>query len=299
MSSSGPFIVVGLGEVLWDMLPEGKQLGGAPANFTYHAQALGARGYVVSAVGQDELGQEILDTLGYHGLATDYVQRDKAHPTSRVSIEMDAEGVPAYNIHEGVAWDFLNFTERDAALAREAHAICFGSLASRNRHSQESIRKFLEAAMPGCLRVFDVNLRQRYYSQELLLGLLEHAEVLKLNEDELPVLADLLNIPGSTKDRMEALVKRFALDCIALTRGGRGSLLMTPDGLEVHKGVRVENMADTVGAGDSFTAMVVTGLLNGWPLDEISERANQLAGHVCGHHGAMAPHPEGMASPAH
>lgn len=294
MGSRDPKVVVGLGEVLWDMLPEGKQLGGAPANFAYHAQALGARGVVVSAVGEDELGEEILETLTGHGLDTTYVHRDKAHPTGTVSVTLDGEGVPAYTIHEDVAWDFIPFTEAGKALAASASAICFGSLASRNRHSRESIRKFLEAAMPGCLRVFDINLRQDYYSGEVLGLLLERSDVLKLNEDELPVLAGLLNISGSTKQRMEVLLDQFALSCIALTRGARGSVLVAPGELEVHHGTRVDNLADTVGAGDSFTAMVVTGLLHGWPLAEINERANRLAAHVCSHHGAMAPHPEGI-----
>jgi len=299
MGSRKSYTLVGLGEVLWDLLPEGKQLGGAPANFTYHAQALGARGVLVSAVGEDPLGEEILESLAQHGLKTEFVARDNAHPTGTVSIAVDDEGVPTYTIHEGVAWDFLRFTDTCKALAQEADAICFGSLASRNRHSRECIRHFLEAAMPGCLRVFDVNLRQHYYDREVLQTLLEYTEVLKLNEDELPVISELLNIPGSTKERMEALLDRFALDAIALTRGARGSVLLTPGQLAVHHGLRVGKLADTVGAGDSFTAMVVVGLLNGWPLDEISERANQLAGHVCAHHGAMAPHPEGIGAPVY
>jgi len=297
MGSSEPYIVVGLGEVLWDLLPEGKQLGGAPANFTFHAQALGARGVLVSAVGEDALGGEIIDTLERHGLETGYVARDKAHPTGTVSVTVDGDGVPSYTIHEGVAWDYLTFSERCDALAREADAICFGSLASRNPDSRGCIHRFLESAMPGCLRVFDVNLRQQYYDGALLQTLLEHTEVLKLNEDELPVIAELLNIPGSTKERMDALLDRFALDAIALTRGARGSVLLTPGQLAVHQGVRADRLADTVGAGDAFTAMVVTGLLNEWPLDEISERANLLAAHVCAHHGAMAPHPVGIGAP--
>ena len=299
MGSSEPYVVVGLGEVLWDLLPDGKQLGGAPANFTYHAQTLGARGVLVSAVGDDAAGAEILETLAHHGIDTGHVVRDKAHPTGTVSVDVDDAGIPAYTIHEEVAWDYLSFSESSATLAGDADAICFGSLASRNPHSRECIRRFLASAMPGCLRVFDVNLRQHYYDRDVIQTLLDHAEVLKLNEDELPVITELLHISGSTKERMETLLERFALDAIALTRGARGSVLLTPNHLEVHQGVRVGTLADTVGAGDAFTAMVVTGLLNEWPLDEISERANQLAAHVCAHYGAMAPHPAGIGAPVY
>lgn len=292
MAAEESYLIVGLGEVLWDMLPEGKQLGGAPANFTYHAQSLGARGALVSAVGDDPLGREILEQLNVNGVDTRYVNVDPAHPTGTVSVTLDGDGVPSYVIHEQVAWDYLPFSPECNALAAEADAICFGTLGSRNPHSRECIRLFLEAAMPGCLRVFDVNLRQAYYSHDLLVDLLERTELLKLNEDELPVISDLLNISGSTKERMEAVLKRFALDAVALTRGARGSVILTPDEMAVHQGAHVENMVDTVGAGDSFTAMVVTGLLHEWPLEEISERANMLAGHVCAHAGAMAPHPD-------
>lgn len=294
MPNNEPFLVLGLGEILWDVLPEGKQLGGAPANFAYHAAALGARGVTVSAVGDDPEGREILATLDARGLDTSYIHVDRAHPTGTVTVTVDGSGVPAYTIHEGVAWDYIPFTDAALALARRANAICFGSLASRNPHSRETIRRLLDAAVPGCIRVLDVNLRQHYYSEEVILALLDRAEVLKLNEDELPAISDLLRIPGSTRERLNAMMDRFALDLIVLTRGGQGSILAAPGEFEEHPGTPVEKLADTVGAGDSFTAMAVMGLLRGWPLGVISERANRLAAHVCAHPGAMAPHPAGI-----
>jgi fructokinase len=274
------------------MLPDGKQLGGAPANFAYHANALGADGIVASCVGDDPLGREIREVLQVNGLSVDYVALDPSRPTGTVTVSVSEGGQPDYTIHEDVAWDFIPFTPELEALAARADAVCFGSLASRNPHSRETIRRFLGATMPGCLRVLDVNLRQQYYTGERIESLLEHADVLKLNEDELPEITSLLNIGGSAKERMERLLQQFALQTIALTRGARGSILLTPGIMDVHHGLRIGEIADTVGAGDSYTAVLVMGLLRKWTLEEINERANQLAGHVCGHHGAMAPHPE-------
>ena len=292
MSADSPFVIVGLGEVLWDMLPEGKQLGGAPANFTFHATELGAEGHVVSCVGQDSLGREIREVLQINGLAVAHVAEDPGHPTGTVSVTLSDGGQPDYTIHEEVAWDYIPFHPDVEKLAARAHAVCFGTLASRNPHSRESIRRFLDATMPGCLRVLDVNLRQQYYTGDLIHDLLERADVLKLNEDELPVITELLNIDGSTKERMERLIDRYTLQCVALTRGARGSLLLTPSMLDVHHGLRLDHIVDTVGAGDSYTGMLVTGLLQQWTLEEINERANQLAGYVCGQSGGMASHPD-------
>lgn len=296
MAENTPYLVVGLGEVLWDMLPEGKQLGGAPANFAFHANEMGARGIVVSCLGDDPLGRELRELLQVNGLSVDAISEDQAHPTGTVSVTVSEGGQPDYTIHEDVAWDYIPFRNDYQALAAQADAVCFGTLASRNPHSRESIRRFLDATMPGCLRVLDVNLRQSYYSREIIHDLLSRADVLKLNEDELPVITSLLNIAGSTKERMEELLHRYALQTIALTRGARGSVLLTPGLLEVHHGLRIDTIVDTVGAGDSFTAVLVVGLLQKWSLEEINQRANQLAGFVCGHHGGMASHPEDLLS---
>jgi len=294
MAENTPYIVVGLGEVLWDILPEGKQLGGAPANFAFHANELGAKGIVVSAVGNDKLGIELRELLQVNGLTVDAIAVDGAHPTGTVSVTLGEGGQPDYTIHENVAWDFIPLRPDFEALAAGAHAVCFGTLASRNPHSRESIRRFLDATLPGCLRVLDVNLRQQYYTSDIIHDLLDRADVLKLNEDELPIITALLNIGGSTKERMEELLSRYALQTIALTRGARGSVLLTPGMMEVHHGLRVGNVVDTVGAGDSYTAVLVMGLLQHWSLEDINQRANQLASYVCGQAGGMASHPESL-----
>jgi len=289
MAETQPLFVVGLGEVQWDVLPDGRQLGGAPANVVYHAQALGAKGVIASSVGQDSAGRELLDAMSQAGLSIGVVHLDAARPTAEVRIELDSHGTPTYEVPELAAWDNLPFRTECVKLARKADAICFGTLASRNPDSRGCILQFLESVMPGCLRVLDVNLRQKVYSRTLIQDLLEHAEVLKLNEDELPVVSSLLNIGGSTKERMESLMDKFALGAVAVTRGARGSVLMTPDHLEVHHGVRAEAVENTLGASDAFTATLVMGLLQGWPLGEISERANELASHVCTSRSSM-PH---------
>ena len=286
-----PFLVLGLGEILWDMLPEGKQLGGAPANFAFHAGELGADSRVISCIGSDPLGQEIRETLHVNGVSVDGIAEDPAHPTGTVSITLEDGGVPTYTIHEGVAWDFIPTLRAYTDMAASADAVCFGSLASRSPYSRESIRRMLDATMPRCLRVFDVNLRQKYYTQDLIQALMERADVLKLNEDELPIITEFLNIDGSSKQRMERMAAEYALTAVALTRGARGSVLIADDLLEVHHGTRIEDMGDTVGAGDSFTAALAMGLLRGHSLKEISDHANRLAAYVCSQHGAMASHP--------
>lgn len=291
MEESHPFVVIGLGEVAWDVVAGKRQLGGPPANVVFHAQALGARGVLASSVGQDRSGEKLLEAMSDMGLAIGVVHLDTAHPTAEVNVTLDNHGSPTYEVPDEAAWDYLPFGPECAKLARKADAICFGTLASRNLHSRDCIRKFLENAMPGCLRIFDVNLRQNYYCRDLIQDLLEHTEVLKLNEDELPVVSDLLNLSGSTKERMESLMDRFALNAVALTRGARGSVLMTPGQLEVHHGLRVESIENTLGASDAFTAVLTKGLLCEWPLAEISERANRLASHVCTLPGAMTLHP--------
>lgn len=296
MEESQPFFVIGLGEVHWDLLPDGRQLGGAPANVVYHAQALGARGVIASSVGQDPAGRDLLDAMSDAGLSVGVVHLDTARPTAEVRVVLDSHGAPAYEVPKLAAWDNLPFRTECVKLARKADAICFGTLASRNPHSRGCIRQFLESAMPSCLRVFDVNLRQNFYARDILQDLLEHAEVLKLNEDELPIVSSLLNISGSTKERMEVLMGKFALSAVAVTRGARGSVLMTPDHLEVHHGSRVDAVVNTLGASDAFTAALIIGLLHGRPLPEISERANQLASHVCTLREAMPPHPTSAVS---
>lgn len=283
-------VVIGLGEVLWDLFPEGKQFGGAPANFAYHAKCLGAEGFVVSAVGNDELGREILDRLDALGLNRQFVAVDEAHPTGTVSVELDGAGKPRYVIHENVAWDSIPAMPGLMELAQKADAVCFGSLAQRAAGSRKTIRDFLGATQEGCLRILDINLRQRFYDAKTVIRSLELANVLKLNDEELPVLTRLLKISGGEDDVMDALRDRYDLRVIALTKGAHGSVLIGPDGRSVHAGVAAK-VVDTVGAGDAFTAALAVGLLRGLDLDDINDHANHVAAYVCSRPGATPEMP--------
>ncbi|MFB0515667.1 MAG: carbohydrate kinase [Candidatus Neomarinimicrobiota bacterium] len=282
--------LVGLGEVLWDVLPNGKQLGGAPANFAYHAQALGGNGIVVSCVGDDGPGREILARLDDLGLDRRYVATDKNHPTGTVTVELDAVGKPAYTIHENVAWDYIPYNSGLEELAGEVDAVCFGSLCQRSRVSRETIRQFLEVTKRECLRLFDLNLRQSYFNREIIDTLLKLTDVLKLNDEELPFLAELCDVQGSETRVLHQLTERYALRLVALTRAERGSRLFTPGRDSDHPGFRAQ-VADTVGAGDSFAAVLALGLLRGEQLDRINEYANRVASFVCSQNGATPPLP--------
>ncbi|MEI8372515.1 MAG: carbohydrate kinase [Planctomycetota bacterium] len=288
MSRNKSPVILGVGEILWDLLPNGRMLGGAPVNFAYHAAALGAHAHAVSAVGDDPLGREILDRLDTLGLSRQGVAVDHQHPTGTVSVELDAYGKPTYQIHEGVAWDFIPAVPATLRPAQHADAICFGSLAQRSEVSRATIRSLLGAAPEHCLRVFDINLRQHYYHTEILAAGLEAADVLKLNNEELPVVADLLALPGDEDAVLRGLLDRYDLRLIALTKGAGGSELASRHGRSVHSGVPTK-VVDTVGAGDAFTAAVIMGLLEDLDLDTINERANRLASYVCSQPGAMPP----------
>lgn len=286
-------LIVGLGEILWDFLPTGKQLGGAPANFAYHADAQGGNGMIVSCIGDDLLGQEIVNQLQQLGLMTQYIAIDKEHPTGTVSIELDEEGKATYIIHNPVAWDFLPNGPERIALAEKTDAVCFGSLAQRSPSTCVAIRAFLTHVPEKALKIFDVNLRQNYYNLETITAGLELANVLKLNDKELPVIAKMLSMPLSKKlmkkeaeiTTLRALEERFQLDLIALTKGGDGAMLVTPTEVATHPGVSV-NVVDTVGAGDSFTAALALGLLKGNDLVSILDHATCVAAFVCSSHGA-------------
>lgn len=286
------FLVVGLGEVLWDLLPGGKQFGGAPANFAYQAKALGAEALVVSCVGNDELGDEIFAQLGRLGLPSDHLAVDPEHPTGTVSVTLDASGKPDYIIHEPVAWDFIPSLPGMTALAGRADAVCFGSLAQRSPVSRATIHEFLAATRPECLRIFDINLRQQYYNLNTIAVGLERADVLKLNDEELPVVARLLSIAGTEGEILGTLVRRYALKLIALTKGPYGSVLFGPEGCSLHPGLSAK-VVDTVGAGDAFTAVIAMGLLEGHDLDAINARANRVACYVCSQAGATPEMPAG------
>jgi fructokinase len=288
-------VVVGIGELLWDLLPEGKELGGAPANFAYHAQSLGAAASVVSCVGEDDPGGEILDRLGEQGLDLRYVAVTSEHPTGTVSVELDGKGKPKFTIHQNVAWDYIPSSSEQIRLAGRADAVCFGSLAQRSPVSRRTIRLFLEGTRPDvCLRVFDINLRQSYYSRDLIRESLTLCNVLKLNDEEITVVSELLSLKGSESERVGQIVKEYSLRVVAVTKGERGSSVYTPDGKTEHPGFPPERIVDTVGAGDSYTASMVMGLLRGESLGTICENANRLASYVCSQKGAMPPIPDAL-----
>ncbi|MHC4457556.1 MAG: carbohydrate kinase family protein [Planctomycetota bacterium] len=294
MSNPNSYTLIGLGEILWDMLPDGKKLGGAPANFAYHAQELGGNGVIVSCIGDDELGKEIMKQLEGLGLDLQYIAVDENHPTGTVTVELDEKGVPNFTIHENVAWDFIPSNSKLLELAAKTDAVCFGSLCQRSDVSRKTVRSFLEATGPDCLRVFDINIRQAFYNKTIVHDMLELSNVLKLNDDELPVVAGLLSLTGSQDDVFAQLTERYGLRLIALTKGANGSTLYAQGQSSDHKGFPPEKIADTVGAGDAFTAALALGLLHGKSLDNINENANRVASFVCSQSGATPKLPDSL-----
>ena len=284
-NSDKKFVVVGLGELLWDILPSGKKLGGAPANFAFHANSLGAIGLIVSSVGSDNLGDEIVTTLRELQLETKFIQRDEKHSTGTVKVNLDIAGIPTYRINTDVAWDNISFTDSIGELSLKCDAICFGSLAQRSVISQQTIQSFLKHASSNCLKIFDVNLRQEFFTREIIKQSIESSDCLKLNKNELPIIAEMLSIVGNENEIIHYLIKEYKLKIVALTKGEKGSLLVTqkesselvPDTIEI---------VDTVGAGDAFTAGMTVGILNGLPLIEIHKLANRIASYVCTQSGA-------------
>ncbi len=281
-------LCVGIGEVVWDRLPAGRALGGAPVNVTAHAALQGARGALVSAVGDDEDGREVLRRLGALGLDASSLQVHPDWPTGSVDVTLDAAGVPTFEICAPAAWDGLEMTDGLAALAARADAVVFGSLAQRNERSRACIQSFLRLAPARCIKVFDVNLRAPWYDHGVLLDSLALSTVVKLNETELPVLCDLLGIRGDETGRLQALRERFALDVVVYTMGPRGSRILAAGFDAAHPEVDAV-IVDTVGAGDAFTATVTTGLLKGLDLATIQAEANRVAAGVCSHAGALPP----------
>lgn len=279
------YIIIGLGEVLWDMLPTGKQLGGAPANFAYHAQQLtGGKGYVISAVGRDELGEEITEQIANKGLNSLIAEVEQ--PTGTVEVNLSGNGIPTYTIHKDVAWDNIPVTDKMLSVAQQADAICFGSLAQRSQVSQKNIYALLKAVSEKALKVFDINLRQHYYSQQVIQESLAYANILKLNEDEITVFADMFALKGSEKEVCFQVIQTFDLKLLVLTKGENGSCLFRDKEVSYLPTPKVE-VVDTVGAGDAFTAAVVAGVLKKEPLKEIHQKAVELAAFVCTQKGAM------------
>lgn len=276
-------VIVGIGELLWDMLPSGKAIGGAPANFAYHAGRLGEEGWVVSAVGDDALGHEILDVLDEKRLHSLVAMSEK--PTGTVQVSLDDAGVPTYTIVEDVAWDHIPFTPKMQDLASRADAVCFGSLVQRNS-SRASVLKFLEAVPASALKVFDINLRQHFYTPEILRKSLEIADVLKINDEEIVTLSEMFGLGSDPREACRKLIGQYSLRFVLLTKGARGSEVISPDEV-IPQGVGKVDVVDTVGAGDAFTAAFTVAYLRGDSLADAQKLAGEVTAYVCSHKGAM------------
>jgi fructokinase len=278
--------IVALGEILWDVFPDGPRFGGAPANFACHAAGLGARTAIVSAVGADDLGRAALEELSQRSIVIDGVQTIPDRPTGSVLVTVDATGKASFEFRQDIAWDHLSWNETLASLAAQASAVCFGTLAQRSPISSHTIQRFVKAAPPDCLRVFDVNLRPPFYDEGIIRNSLELAGVFKLNDDELPIIAKIYGLGGSECEIIGDLGRQCGLELVALTRGGRGALLWRNTGEFSDLPGIPTDVRDTVGAGDAFTAALTIGLLQGRSLDEINRYACRVAAYVCSQSGA-------------
>lgn len=279
-------IVVGIGEALWDVLPEGRKLGGAPANFAYHVSQFGLESYIVSAVGDDALGKEITDKFTEKKL--NHMVETVPYPTGTVQVELDPNGVPQYEIKEDVAWDNIPFTPQIEALAQRTRALCYGSLAQRNEVSRQTINRFIDA-MPktdDTMIIFDVNLRQRYYTKDVLDASMRKCNVLKINDEELVTISRMLGYPGTDlQSKCWILLGRYNLKMLILTCGVNGSYIFTSGNMSYLATPMVE-VADTVGAGDSFTATFTSSIIKGLGVAEAHRRAVNVSAFVCTQHGA-------------
>ncbi len=280
------FNIIGIGEILLDLLPTRKKLGGAPANFAFTASQLGDCGTIVSRVGDDKNGAVILGKLKSYGLEINEIQIDRKNLTGTVKVNLK-NGQPEYEILEPVAWDFLEMNDNLRDLAKKCDAVCFGSLAQRNTVSRRTIREFLRLIGNNTLRIFDTNLRQNYYSPEVLSESLALANVIKLNDEELPKICEIFAVGGANEtEQTKKLLEKFDLNLVCLTRGAEGSLLVTENGISENHGIKVK-IADTIGAGDAFTAALTHGFLRGWSLNEINEKASRVGAFVASQTGAM------------
>jgi fructokinase len=276
------FSVVGIGELLWDMLPDGKELGGAPANFVYHANFFGANATIISALGNDESGEEISGLLKKRNL--EYSINIVNYPTGRVSVKLD-NGIPNYVIHENVAWDFMALKDSVIPVLQKADAICFGTLSQRSKVSFETIQEAIKLVSKTALKVLDINLRQSFYTKKIIETSLKSANAVKLNDEELVILSEMFNLPIGQDEACRQLLNQFNLKLLALTKGVEGSVLYTPNEISRYSTPKV-TVVDTIGAGDSFTAAMVMGFLNEKPLKQIHKEAVEHAAKVCTSKGA-------------
>ena len=284
--------VVGLGEALWDVLPEGKKLGGAPANFAFHAAQFGRRAIAVSAVGEDNLGTETLEEFKKKNL--NVLMPRVPYATGTVQVTVDEQGIPTYDIKENVAWDNIPFTPEIESVAKQCEAVCWGSLAQRNVVSRQTIQKFLDA-MPSDgnrLRIFDINLRQNFYTPEVIQDSLQRCNILKINDEELVTISRLFGYPGlDIRNKCWLILGKYNLRMLVLTCGVNGSYVFTPGHVSYQPTPKVE-VADTVGAGDSFTGSFCASLLRGRSVAEAHEIAVRVSAYVCTQKGAMPRLPE-------
>ncbi|EKY12159.1 kinase, PfkB family [Capnocytophaga sp. oral taxon 332 str. F0381] len=276
--------VVGLGEILWDIFLERKVLGGAPANFAYHVSQFGFNGYAVSAIGNDLLGKEILKSLEEKEL--NYLIEQTDFPTGIVKVQLDGRGIPTYEITENVAWDNIPFTTRLENLAKNTTTVCFGSLAQRNEVSRATIHKFLDLMPADSLKVFDINLRLKYFSKDIITTSLNKASALKINDEEIVKIAEIFELQGTDEELCQQLLDKYKLKFLILTKGTRGSYVLTPYEKSFLATPKV-TIADTVGAGDSFTAAFVASYLNGRSIAQSHQLAVEVSAYVCQQHGAM------------
>ena len=287
--------VVGLGEVLWDVLPEGKKLGGAPANFAYHAgQFLGTENTIaISALGEDSLADETIEALKEHGL--NYLLPRVNYPTGTVQVTLSGDGIPAYEIKENVAWDNIPYTPEIAEIAKNCRAVCFGSLAQRSVTSWATIRQFLDDTPADCLKIFDINLRQQFYTKNVIEESLKRCNILKINDEELVVINRMYGYEGlDMRSSCEKIRSEYNLKMLVLTCGTNGSYVFTDDGLTSFQDTPKVEVADTVGAGDSFTGSFCASVLNGKPVQEAHKKAVEVSAFVCTQNGAMPTLPPAL-----
>lgn len=291
-----PFTIIGIGEILWDEFPHEKRLGGAPANVAFHANALGARGIIISRIGNDADGRGIRELLDKENIPH-YLTVDPDHPTGRVTVRTDSDGTADYTIHEGAAWDYMTIDLPMIPVFSNADAICFGTLAQRNPVSGKAIRQAIRATRSECIRLFDMNLRQHYYSETVILEMLELATILKLNHEEFDIITNMLLRNRSETQRLEELIDRFGLTMIILTKGKNGSRIFMDKNLDSVYKSEPGIIVDTVGAGDCFSAAVALGILKGWKLDDIHQMASKAASFVCSQKGATPVLPKEIIHP--
>ncbi len=282
--------IVGLGEILWDIFPERKVMGGAPANFAYHVSQFGYNGYAVSAVGDDLLGKEILDCLAEKEL--NYLIETTDYPTGTVNVKLNKEGVPEYEICENVAWDNIPFTAKTENLAKNTGTVSFGSLAQRNNVSRETIKSFLKSMPEDSIKIFDINLRQHFYTKDLIHESLQLANILKINDEEVVMVSKLYDYKtDNEQDICKRLLEDYNLDIVILTKGTDGSFVFTPKETSYQPTPKV-HVADTVGAGDSFTAAFVASYIRGEQIQDAHQLAMEVSAYVCTQHGAMPQLPD-------